>query len=104
MSPQLVAAVTPNPIQQIISAFDSDLIVLAAEGGTGFFSAGQTFTGTSGDRTYSPTLGDIDGDGDLDLVFGNRDSAGQVWTNNGDGTFTNTGQSLPDGIGHELGD
>ncbi|MCA9042289.1 MAG: DUF11 domain-containing protein, partial [Planctomycetaceae bacterium] len=84
------------------SAFDSDLIVLAAEGGTGVFNAGQSFTGA--DQTYSSTLGDIDGDGDLDVVFGNRGSAGQVWKNNGDGTFTNTGQSLAAGAGAELGD
>ncbi|MEZ6044020.1 MAG: FG-GAP-like repeat-containing protein [Planctomycetaceae bacterium] len=49
-------------------------------------------------------MGDIDGDGDLDVVFGNRDTVGQVWKNNGDGTFTNTGQSLPTTLGAELGD
>ncbi|MEZ6044015.1 MAG: DUF11 domain-containing protein [Planctomycetaceae bacterium] len=86
------------------SAFDSDLIVLAAESGTGVFSAGQTFTGTDSDQGYSSTLGDIDGDGDLDVVFGNRNSASQLWKNNGDGTFTNTGQSLPSGTGIALGD
>ncbi|MEZ6044016.1 MAG: FG-GAP-like repeat-containing protein [Planctomycetaceae bacterium] len=72
--------------------------------GTGFFTAGLNFTGTNTDSTYSSTLGDIDGDGDLDVVFANRDTAGQVWKNNGDGTFTNTGQALAAGTGAELGD
>jgi len=51
----------------------------------------------------SLALGDIDGDGDLDIVFHN------VWRNDGQGQFTDTGQVLlsgqaADAEGVELGD
>jgi len=46
-------------------------------------------------ETFQAGLGDLDGDGDLDAVFANpmRNPAA-VWLNNGDGTFTDSGQKL----------
>ncbi len=51
--------------------------------------------------TWETGLGDLDGDGDLDIVFANGDSKGvhplepnTVWLNDGQGQFEDTGQSL----------
>ena len=55
--------------------------------GSGVFSdSGQTL---GNDFTYSVVLGDLNGDGDLDLVTGNS-SADLVYFNNGTGTFTDS--------------
>ena len=57
-----------------------------------FTNSGQSL----GDSfSISVTLGDLDGDGDLDAMVAN--TSGQpntVWTNDGNGTFTNSGQAL----------
>jgi len=46
----------------------------------------------------SATLGDVDGDGDLDIAVGSDTTVGnRVSLNNGDGTFTDSGQSLDTG-------
>ena len=40
------------------------------------------------------TLGDIDGDGDLDMVVANYNQANKVYTNNGSGSFEDSTQTL----------
>ena len=42
------------------------------------------------DRSYTPILSDIDGDGDADLLMAADYETSQVFANNGDGTFTRT--------------
>lgn len=79
--------------------FDLDLLVnlhnanalLLINDGTGKFTNGSAnLPPHNGGLHYGPGVGDIDGDGDLDLVF---DNAGpnmreQLYVNNGNGTFT----------------
>ena len=52
------------------------------------------------------SLGDLDGDGDLDAFVANLDEANRVWLNDGSGNFTDSGQSLgdSDSEGLSLGD
>jgi fructose-specific component phosphotransferase system IIB-like protein len=65
--------------------------------GTFNFNANTPYIGPS----FSVALGDIDKDGDLDLVSGNNivfswrgSPDNTVWTNDGDGTFNDTGLRL----------
>ncbi len=44
-------------------------------------------------QSNDATLGDFDGDGDLDIAFANK-PANHLWLNDGLGTFTDSGQSL----------
>ncbi len=87
----VATAMSPNAIESAGKGIDAlpsgpvDII-------PGFVDSSQT-PGTG--ENVSVALGDIDGDGDLDIVSGNTNGEGnQVWTNNGLGSFTNTGQSL----------
>ncbi|MEM7364483.1 MAG: CRTAC1 family protein, partial [Pseudomonadota bacterium] len=44
-------------------------------------------TGQEMDRSFTPNLSDIDGDGDMDLLMASDFETSQVMVNNGDGTF-----------------
>ena len=48
----------------------------------------------------SQALGDLDGDGDLDAMVANGNQPNTVWTNDGNGTFTNSGQVLESNSRH----
>ncbi len=47
-------------------------------------------------ETYGVSLGDVDGDGDLDAITASS-GANQLWLNNGVGIFSNSGQGLGTG-------
>jgi len=58
-------------------------------------------------RSWDVSLGDLDGDGDLDAFVANgmRDNeSSEIWLNDGLGTFTASEQDLGYGMGVELGD
>ena len=61
------------------------------DGSGNFIDSGQSL-GTSFSRGMA--LGDVDGDGDLDVFVGNESSANKVWLNDGTGYFIDSGQSL----------
>lgn len=63
------------------------------DGAGAFGDSGQALGG-EGEFTYAVALGDIDKDGDLDLVVGNLATPNQVFINDGAGVFTDSGQAL----------
>jgi len=62
------------------------------DGNEGVFTDSGQSLGTADSRDLA--LGDVDRDGDLDMVVGNFAQGNRVWINNGSGAFTATGQSL----------
>jgi hypothetical protein len=60
--------------------------------GTGVFTTTSQSLGDSASSAVS--LGDLDGDGDLDAFIGNYGQGNRIWLNDGTGFFSDTGQSL----------
>ena len=87
---------------------------MALNDGKGNFTYSERYLNAedSGAYTYFPALGDLDGDGDLDLALGGRCGAqlsqpeGEIrppydliWLNDGKGNFSDNGQRLGAGFG-----
>jgi len=65
-------------------------------GGGAFIDATATNLPAHGDQSTSVALGDVDGDGDLDIIFANADQQNRLYLNNGGGAFTDaTSINLP---------
>ncbi|MCP3670342.1 MAG: VCBS repeat-containing protein, partial [Gammaproteobacteria bacterium] len=73
-----------------------------------FLNVTGTAIGTDADITYSITLGDIDADGDLDVIAGNKSAANKFYLNDGSGGFPDEGAAIDtdenDTISITLGD
>jgi len=65
----------------------------ATAGGSAIFMSGNPF-GLYNGSAEAIALGDMDGDGDLDVAVGNEYQQNRVYLNNGDGTFTPIGNDF----------
>ncbi len=54
----------------------------------------QTAQGLGSDESVAVVVGDVDGDGDLDMLSVNWNDTNRLWLNDGQGSFFNSGLSL----------
>ncbi len=67
------------------------------DGSASFVGAHANVPNFAGERAWSAAAGDVDGDGDLDVVVGNGESSAnmRLLVNNGSGVFTDASGRLP---------
>ena len=76
------------------TAYDIDLIGPKATGGTGLLSVFSEIELDAGSTVAAIDLGDVDGDGDLDVLVASRHDDGAILINDGAGNFS-LGTNLP---------
>lgn len=99
----MVVANSPQFPQTGLTNGDPANTVWLNDGKGNFTDSGQRL-GSSDSQAVS--LGDLDGDGDLDMVVANWDNASTIWLNNGSGVFTYSGltPAFLQSLGVSLGD
>ncbi|NOR82007.1 MAG: DUF11 domain-containing protein, partial [Ardenticatenales bacterium] len=70
----------------------------AVHSGSGDFPPSNSPFGPGNDQTLALALGDLDGDGDLDIAVGNWESKNYTYLNNGYGRFDSTGNLFGTGV------
>jgi uncharacterized repeat protein (TIGR01451 family) len=82
-------------LDAVVGNWNQDLNTIWMNDGSGAFTLGQRVGYAASTNTKDLALGDLDGDGDLDLFIANQwGQANQVWLNDGKGHFSDSGQRL----------
>lgn len=63
-------------------------VLFVNDGSNNYTNMASTFGVANGWQTWTASFGDLDNDGDLDLVATNHDHESQIWENDGTGHYT----------------
>ncbi|MCB1071178.1 MAG: VCBS repeat-containing protein [Kiritimatiellae bacterium] len=90
-----IGDINGNGYPDLVFAANLENTVWTNDGNGVFYDTGQTVGSGAGSASYGIDLGDLNGDGSLDVFIANFSSQpNEVWLNDGSGTFTNSGQAL----------
>ena len=93
-----------NDIDIMVSSYRTNQrFHLLVNDGTGAFTIGWSSPAIPGEQDNFMDFGDLDGDGDPDFVALGANRSGNVWENNGDGTFTGRWTASPGCLGWNCG-
>ncbi len=98
VSARLQSSPCASQVSVLLTAAVMAAVAASAAAQRQFEELGKRGLPAGRDITFSSVLGDVDGDGDLDLVVGNSGQS-RLYVNNGTGTFTDaTASRMPVGI------
>jgi len=86
-----------NDLDVIVPNFGTQDEVWLNDGAANFTLQQTLFASGSDQRSFKGSVGDVDGDGDLDIYMAMWTQPNRVWLNNGSATFTDSGQLLGNG-------